>query len=350
MRILVTGASGFLGRHVVRALAARGDGVRGTDRVGAGPVEGAGEWIEADLASDPIEPLVRGVGAVIHVAGLFDLAAPDEALHRANVVAAERVARAARRAGVRRFVHVSSVTVIGRPRRAGVREDEPTRPSSPYERSKLAGERAVRAIEGLPLAVVRPSGIYGPHGRYGVAVMAATLALAAARGRGHRSVRGGPRMTHVHVEDVASACLSALDDPRAIGGTFHVADSTPVAWGEIAEVIERFYGLSERDVLRVTPLRARALQLITRLAARRVARTNASMRRGWDALAREHDLVPALVPRIDADAYDYWRCDHVYDTSALRVLGWTPRWPDARDGLEATLQWYVAQRWLPAPR
>ena len=193
MQVLVTGASGFLGRHVVGALAGRGDGVRGTDRVGARPVEGAGEWIEADLASDPIEPLVRGVDAVIHVAGLFDLAAPTDALHRANVLAAERVADAARRAGVRRFVHVSSVTVIGRPRRAGVREDEPTRPSRRYERSKLAGERAVRGVAGLPLAVVRPSGIYGPHGRYGVAVMAATLALAAARGRAHRSVRGGPR-------------------------------------------------------------------------------------------------------------------------------------------------------------
>lgn len=355
-RVLVDGAGGFLGRHVVAALRARGFRVRATDRPGVELPE-ADERVSADLASAPLEPLFEGVTHAVHVAGLFDLAASADALRRANVDLARRVAEAALVARVRRFVHVSSVTVYGRPRSAPVREDAPQRAESAYERSKREGEAALRALargSGLPLAVARPSGIYGPHGRYGLAAMAATIALAAASGRGHRSIRGPARMTHVHVEDVASACALLTDeratgDGQVVGRAFNVADATPVAWSDVARELERFYGLPELAPLQVGPLRARALQLAARLAPGRLARTNASLARRWDALAREHGLEPALRPRIDPEAYDYWRGDHVYDTSALRALGWAPRWPDARVGLRATLAWYVESRWLPAP-
>lgn len=352
---LVDGSAGFVGRHVVAALRASGFRVRATDRPGAALPE-ADEHVAADLERDDLAPLFAGVTHAVHVAGLFDLAAPPDVLHRANVDAARRVAEAARAAGVARLVHVSSVTVHGRPRTAPIREDAPLRAERAYERSKLAGERAVREVcarGGPALAIVRPSGVYGPHGRYGIAAMAATIALSAARGgRGHRSLRGGARMTHAHVEDVASACVLLADDARtprsAIDGrAFFVADDVPVEWGDLAARIERAYGLPERDVLRLGPLRARALQLLSRLGAARLARANAALARRWDELVRERALEPALLPRIDPDAYDYWRADHVYDTSALRALGWSPRWPDVREGLRATLDWYVARRWLP---
>ncbi|UJR81327.1 NAD-dependent epimerase/dehydratase family protein [Sandaracinus amylolyticus] len=354
--VLVDGAGGFLGRHVVDALRARGMRVRATDRPGVA-LPDADECVSADLARDALEPLFEGATHVVHVAGLFDLAAQKDALWRANVDVARRVAEAAAIARVRRLVHVSSVTVYGRPRAAPVREDAPQRPERAYERSKQEGEGAVRAIaraSGLPLVIARPSGIYGPHGRYGLAAMASTIALAAASGRGHRSVRSETRMTHVHVEDVASACALLCDDRATrdedvIGRAFHVADATPVTWSDVARGIERFYALPENAPLRVTPLRARAMQIAARLASARLARTNASLARRWDALVAERGLARALTPRIDVDAYDYWRADHVYDTSALRGLGWSPRWPDARDGLRETLEWYVRERWLPAP-
>ncbi|AKF05983.1 NAD-dependent epimerase/dehydratase family protein [Sandaracinus amylolyticus] len=354
--VVVDGAGGFLGRHVVRALRDRGMRVRATDRPGVA-LPDADARVHVDLSCDPLEPLFAGATHVVHVAGLFDLAAREDALRRANVAVARRVADAAVIARVRRFVHVSSVTVYGRPRVAPVREDARRRPESAYERSKHAGEDAVGAIaraSGLPLVIARPSGIYGPHGRYGLAAMASTIALAAASGRGHRSLRSETRMTHVHVEDVASACALLCDeratrDEDVLDRAFHVADATPVTWSDVARTIERFYGLEERAPVRVTPLRARAMQIAGRLASARLARTNASLARRWEALVGERGLEHALTPRIDVDAYDYWRADHVYDTSALRGLGWSPRWPDAREGLRATLEWYVRERWLPAP-
>jgi nucleoside-diphosphate-sugar epimerase len=156
-------------------------------------------------------------------------------------------------------------------------------------------------------------------------------------------------MTHVHVEDVARACVTALEHSDAIGKVFNVADAKPVAWSEVVIAIERFLGVAERAPMRIHPLAARGLKLVSRLRPRWFARVNGSLARRWNVLVDAQALVPALRPRVDIEAYDYWSRDHVYDASALRALGWTPRWPDALEGLLATLRWYVEQRWLPTP-
>jgi UDP-glucose 4-epimerase len=344
-RALVDGAGGFLGRHVVRALRERGFWVRATDL--AAPDDGD-ERVACDLAVDPLDPLFAGITHAVHVAGLFDLAASPSELRRANVDAAVRVAEAAARARVERFVHVSSTTVYGRPRRPAS-ESAPIRPQGAYERSKAAGEDAVRAVA-LPLAVVRPAGIYGPHGRYGLAALAPAVALAAAGSIRHRSLRPTASMTHVHVEDAASACALALEHPEAVGRTFNAADATPLAWSDALAEMERFYHLAEVAPLRVAPWRATAMQWAGRLAPSRVARASAALAKKWDALVQEQGLAPALRPRIDLAAYDYWKGDHVFGSAALRALGWQPRWTDPRAGLRATLEWYVRERWLPTPR
>ena len=266
------------------------------------------------------------------------------------------IAEAAAEAGLRRWVHVSGTTVIGRPSRSPAREDDPGAPGTPYERSKAAGEAAVMELaqQGrLAVTALRPSGVYGPRGRYGLAMMAATAALAAKTGKGHRSLRGGTRMTHVHVDDVAAAAAllldSALSDERVVGRAFHVADQTPATWGEVAQVVERFYALPQVDPIVMTPWRARLMRVAARLMPGRLAKTNASLARRWAALVQREALVPALTPRIDADAWSYWLADHVYDTGALRELGFRAAHPDVRVGLEQTLRTYVDRRWLPAP-
>lgn len=354
--VLVDGAAGFLGWAVVEELVRAGFRVRATDRPGSLlPSGDRVETVHADLEHDALAPLFAGVTHAVHVAGLFDLAASREALRRANVAVAARVAEAALTARVTRFVHVSSVTVHGRPSAAKITENAPMRGGTPYEISKREGEQAVSAIHarGLPSVFVRPSGIYGPRGRYGLAAALATMVLAKAKGSGHRSLRGGPRMTHVHVEDVARAIALVLDERRTedrdvLGRAFFVADETPIGWGELFAFLERELGLAESAPIELSWLRTRLLLAALRLTPRsRLARTNDALARGWARLVRDEGLVPALLPRLDPHAYDYFLGDHVYDTSALGALGFRCKHPNPREGLRETLAWYRRERWLP---
>ena len=82
-------------------------------------------------------------------------------------------------------------------------------------------------------------------------------------------------------------------------------------------------------------------------AARR-DRVNRSFARRWNDLCVSLDLEPALTPRFDRFAYDYWLSDHVYDNTALARTGFELRHPDSRSGLQDTLSWYARNRWLPA--
>lgn len=353
---LVTGAAGFVGRHVVEALRTGGYRVRATDRAEA-PIEALDgvNVTPCDLTRDPLSPLVRGVDVVVHVAGLFDLGAPAARLRAVNVDAAARVARAAAHAGVKRFVHVSSVTVYGRPRVVPADESASFRPGNPYERSKADGERrVVRILEdaGVPWVVVRPSGIYGPGGTYGLAVLMAAYALAGATGRpgGLMPFRGGPRMTHVHVADVAGAIAHLVDTRDVTGRAYNVADDTPMPWGDLLAWMEA------QLQVRLGPPRALSLRRARWMARMwrwmpevRRRRINATLARRWAVMVRERALVPVLEPRLDRHAYDYWLGEHVYDHSALARTGYTLRYPSLQDGLAETLAWYRAQRWLPAP-
>ncbi len=358
-RVLVDGAAGFLGRHVVSALEARGVAVRATDRPGTTLTGGARvEKVHADLAErGALDALFEGVTHAVHVAGLFDLSASREALRAANVELARSVADAAMRARVRRYVHVSSVTVVGLPAGGFARDDAAYAPRNDYERTKAEGERAVIELAragALRATVVRPSGIYGPHGRYGLGVMAAAAALAASRERPEAAVRGEARMTHVHVDDVASAIArvcddDALADERVVGRAFFVADEVPAAWSNVARVVDGFLGVRRRGVTRITPLAARALIAMAQLQPARVAATNRRLAERWGALVRARSLVSALSPKLDPAAWAYWTGDHVYDTAPLRALGWRAAWPDAHVGLRATLEWYVREGWLPDP-
>lgn len=351
-RVLVDGAGGFVGRHVVEALLRERYAVRATDRPGVLLTGGEGvERDSRDLSTAPLDDLLEGVTDIVHVAGLFDLSAPRERLFEVNVGLTERLAR---EAFVRdlRFVHISSVTVYGRPRKTPVRERSRHRPGSAYEQSKAEGERALAHFQklGLRATVLRPSGIYGPWGRYGLGVVAAVYALAHANGRidGLPAYRGGSVMTHVHVEDVASAVACVLRSEASIGRVFNVADDEATAWGDLLETIERSVGIPSRRRASISKWRARWMARGFRLVpeAKR-EKLNRSLERRWNALVLREGLVPMLMPRLDRHAYDYWLADHVYSNDALKALGWSPRYPDVTRGIAETIAWYEAQRWLP---
>lgn len=185
MRVLVTGAAGFIGSTLTEALLGSGHNVLGVDCFTANYAVGVKRanlstslrdarfrFVEADLRYDPIEPLLDGVTHVIHLAALPGVRASwgeafrDYAEH--NILATQRLLEAARRVPVERVVAASSSSVYGMPTRFPTPEDEPPRPLSPYGVTKAATDlllQAYRANFGLPVVAMRYFTVYGPRQR-----------------------------------------------------------------------------------------------------------------------------------------------------------------------------------------
>ena len=227
MLIAVTGATGFVGRHISTVLARRGHTVRALvrDPRRAPALESPGiELVPGDLA-DPaaLTTLVRGANAVVHLVGII-VEVGSATFHAVHVEGTRRVVEAARRAGVERFVHMSAV---------GAR-NEPG--ATPYHRTKWQGEELVRA-SGLSHAVFRPSIINGPE-----SAPIRTLV------RLHRwspviPVFGDGRFPTqpVWVDDVALAFALAVERP-ALGGAFELGGPQVLTYEEFLLAIGRAAG------------------------------------------------------------------------------------------------------------
>jgi dihydroflavonol-4-reductase len=170
-RVLITGAGGFIGSHLVRDRLARGDDVVATDvdlqRLEALKLEGDLKCELVDMrASERLARLLDGVDTVFHLAAAhLDVLKGDEHFHEVNVDATRTLARLSAAAGVRRFVHCSTVGVYGPLESLPADETTPPRPDIAYERSKLEGEAAIRSVveeTGLETVILRPAWVYGP--------------------------------------------------------------------------------------------------------------------------------------------------------------------------------------------
>jgi nucleoside-diphosphate-sugar epimerase len=355
--ILVTGAAGFLGSHLVECLVQRGYAVRAADVPGADLAiarQAGAEAVAADLFdTDAMERALLGVDSVVHVAALFDLGAPKSLLYKVNVEAVERLCALCAASGLKRFIHVSTSAVYGRPARVPIEEDDPKRPLEPYGMTKWEGERRAFAYfeqHGLPVVVVRPTLIYGPRSRYGHALYLAAILLLKARGlRGLPMLAGGPLNHSVHVIDVCRAIERLLEDEAAIGQAFNVADAEPLTLEAYLRAIMEPFGLVVLKRVHYYPRLWRSfVRLLLWVLPLGLKRLNKRIATRWDSLAAAYRLVPALKPKADRTWLQFVLYDQCYDTSRLRALGWQPRYPDFREGIKETIQWYLSQRWLPA--
>lgn len=233
----MTGATGFLGGHVVRGLAARGDKPIGVGRRADHAPRDA-PFIVCDLgALDAAERLAEASGpidAVVHAAALSSPWGRWSEFRRANVEGTRAALEAARRHGARRFVFISSPSVCFRfADQIEVREaDALPEPVNAYARSKQLAEALVLAASDLEPVVLRPRGLYGQ----GDMALLPRLIRAARKGR-LPLLRGGHARTDItHIDDVTTAVLAALDAPAPTsGGVFNVSGGEALKVTDIAE-------------------------------------------------------------------------------------------------------------------
>lgn len=259
MRVLVTGASGFVGGAVATALVARGDAVVGLGRRADGWAHEGGRYERRDLAA-PLDDL-GAFDAVVHAAALADDWAPLAEALRVNRDGAVGVARALPAA---RFVHVSTASVYdaAAPTVAGGEAAPlPTRFLSAYSASKASAERA---LAGRAHAILRPHAVYGP----GDTTLLPRV-LEARRGP-LLPLPGGGRALHTvtHVRTLVAACLAAVDAPAPVG-IVNVGDAPAVPLAEVIGGVLAARG----ERARIVPVPVGAAMALATAAERRARRT-----------------------------------------------------------------------------
>jgi nucleoside-diphosphate-sugar epimerase len=265
-RLLITGASGFIGRAVVTTLAQRGAHVRAAVRRQPQPFLPA--RVEVVLHADFSQavdwrPLLDGVDRVVHLAGIAHTSGvAPERYDRVNRLATAELAAEAARAGVRQFVFVSSIRAqSGATADHALTERDEASPTDAYGRSKLAAEAAVRAA-GVPFTILRPVILYGPQVKGAFA-----LFLRAARSRWPLPLKDFVnRRSLLGIDNFISALRFVLSSPAALGQTFIVADpGIPPRLGDLAAALRTAQG---RWPL-IVPMPPHYLEMALRVCGRR---------------------------------------------------------------------------------
>jgi dihydroflavonol-4-reductase len=326
LRVLVTGATGFTGGHLARALRTRGEEVRALvrDPARAGNLEAAGiELVRGDLL-DPasVDAAARGVDVIYHIAAIYRQAGLRDDLYRAvNADGVRTVVEAAARGGAQRVVHCSTVGVHGDIERPPASEDAPLRPGDIYQVTKLEGERAAREASqrtGVEVVVARPSGIYGPGDRR-------LLKLFGGVARRRFVILGSGRIFYhlTHIDDLVAGFQLCAAVPQAAGRAYILAGPEVTTLDELAALIAGEAGVPPpRLHLPVWPF------WIAGAAC--------------EAVCAPFGLEPPLYRR----RVDFFTKSRAFDISrARRELGFDPQ-VGLREGIRRTLAWYRAAGWL----
>lgn len=223
-RILVTGATGFIGRALVPALAEDGHTVRIAVRQPASsPLPADVEVIAGCDLAQPVDwqRVLDGIDQVVHLAGIAHTGSVAASMYdRINRQATEHLAKAAADAGIRQFVFVSSLRAQCGPTADHVlTERDPPAPTDAYGRSKLAAEQAIRSA-GVPFTILRPAVLYGPDAKANVALLARVAALPIPLPL--RSFDN--RRSLLGIDNFISAVRFVLGASDTLGQTYIVAD------------------------------------------------------------------------------------------------------------------------------
>jgi uncharacterized protein YbjT (DUF2867 family) len=299
--LAVTGGTGFVGTRLIELARAEGYPVHALTRKWKPPEEGV-EWVEGALdRPDSLLRLCHGSDAVVHVAGAIN--APDRAGFEAvNAGGTASIVDATRKAGVRRFIHISSLSA---------REPQ----LSDYGWSKAKSERLV-AASGLDWTVIRPPAIYGPGDRE-------TFELFRMARRGLVPLPPRGRLSVIHVDDLCRLILALLDADDSWGEVYEPDDGAQEGWDhrQFARALGNAFGR------RAVPLS------MPRVALRAASRADRLVRGGKAKLTPD---------RVGYFCHPDWVAAR--DRRPPTRL-WQPQVPTS-EGLAATAAWYREQGWL----
>ena len=317
-RVLVTGATGFVGSHITEIFVEAGYEVRCGLRARSDP-----RWISdlpvervpLDLTRpEDLPQAVRDINVVVHAAGTVKARRMSD-YHPVNAEGTRRLAVAAAGAGVRRFVLISSLAARGPDTLAKDGQDHPV---SAYGQSKLKAEEYLRTFgEQMETIALRPAGVYGPRDTE-------LLPLFKMANGGWLILPSGPNVLQpVYATDVARAALAATR--KFVGfGPFLLAEAAHYTWQDVVDVLEK---VLDRPV-RVVRLPAAIFKLAGNAAE-------------W--VAKLRNTVPVFDERQASDlAVHTWTCD---PSSTERALGWRAE-VALFEGLERTARWYRGAGWI----
>jgi dTDP-glucose 4,6-dehydratase len=310
-KVLVTGAGGFIGSHLVERLTGLGASVRALVRYSS---TGAAGWLDVSPVRRDVEIVlgnvedrdglrraVAGVDTVFHLAALIGIPYSYDApasYVQTNVVGTLNVLQAARDAGVRLVVHTSTSEVYGSAAFVPMTEEHPLRGQSPYAATKIGADKLVEAFHrsfGVPVVTVRPFNTYGPR-QSERAVIPAIISQVLA----DQPVRLGslePTRDFTYVTDTVDGFIRAAESAMAVGQVVNLGTGTEISIGDLAR------------------------RIMTRLG------------RTLPVLAEQERVRPAE-SEVDRLCSDNGR--------ARMVMGWQPRVP-LDEGLGATIDWLASR-------
>ncbi|KAA3612262.1 MAG: NAD-dependent epimerase/dehydratase family protein [Calditrichaeota bacterium] len=323
MKALVTGANGFTGSYLTKHLLEKGYDVRVLVRKTSdlSTLEGLGvEYFFGDLGTDKdVNGAAEGIDVVFHIAALFRAEdVPKQAFWDVNLDGTRKMLEEAKRAGVQRFVHCSTVGVQGEIDNPPAKEDAPYKPGDYYQESKLDGEKYALEFfkrENLPGTVVRPVGIYGPGDDRFLKIFKFIH-----NGK-FRMIGNGKVLYHLtFVEDLVAGIALAGEREEALGEIFTIGGEGYLTLGEL---VEKIAGILKKSVpklkIPVWPVWFAGLLC--------------------EIICRPFGIAPPIYRR----RVDFFIKDRAFDISkAKKLLGYQPI-IQLDDGLTRTAKWYKEQ-------
>ncbi len=326
MKALVTGASGFIGSHLVDHLLRHQYTVRVLLRSTSSTAWLKGlplNIVYGDVFDhDALGHAVRGVEVVYHSAGLTKARTAEE-YFRANAGGTRNILDACIRHNpeLRRFVLISSQTAAGpSPSATPVTEAAEPSPITTYGRSKLQAELECRTVaQSLPVTIVRPPAVYGPRDK-DIFEFFKTLQ------RGLQPMVGFREkyISLIHVTDLVRGILMAGESPAAAGQTYFISSSEMYGWKQVGDIT--------RSVLGNRPLRIHVPEFgVYAIAAFAELFAAVSKKPAIINFEKARDMVQ-----------DYWTCD---GSRAHRDFGFQPE-ITLQEGIRTTIEWYKSHGWL----
>jgi NAD dependent epimerase/dehydratase len=279
--VLVTGAGGFIGGHLVQRLVRDGARVRALVRYNSRNERGTLDWIPPEALGDveavlgdlrdveSVDRAVSGSEIVFHlgaqIAIPYSFVNPRD-FFETNVLGTLNVAQAALTRDVSRIVHTSTSEVYGTARQIPITEDHPLEPQSPYAASKVAADKLMDSYHRsfrLPVTVLRPFNTYGPH--QSARAVIPTIVSQALEGDVLRLGSLEPRRDLTFVADTVDGFVRAAAAPDAVGRTVQLGTGRDVSIGDVVRIVGEVLGREltvQKDPDRVRPEASEVMRLI----------------------------------------------------------------------------------------